>query len=56
MRLSNDNNQKEGVTKKSVEKKNEISPKKGFDATKYWGKVKLKKHPLELQKQMRDEW
>ena len=30
--------------------------KKGFDAKKYCGKIKLKEHPLEIQKRLRDEW
>lgn len=38
--------------KKAAEKK----PKKGFDAGKYCGKIKLKKHPLKIQKELRDEW
>lgn len=29
---------------------------KTFDAHKYCGILKLKKSPLEIQKQMRDEW
>lgn len=29
---------------------------KKFDAQKHCGTIKLKKSPLEIQKQMRDEW
>ncbi|MFY0481754.1 hypothetical protein ACI6PS_04045 [Flavobacterium sp. PLA-1-15] len=32
------------------------SNKKGFDAGAFLGKIKLKKDPLVIQKQMRDEW
>lgn len=34
----------------------EQKPKKGFNAEKYCGKIKLKAHPLEIQKKLRDEW
>lgn len=29
---------------------------KGINAKKYCGVIKLKKHPLAIQKEMRDEW
>ncbi len=31
-------------------------PKKGLDAKKYCGILKLHEHPLAIQKKMRDEW
>jgi hypothetical protein len=31
-------------------------PKKGLDAKKYCGILKLREHPLAIQKRMRDEW
>jgi hypothetical protein len=31
------------------------SKPKLFDAKKYFGKIKIKGHPLEIQRQMRDE-
>jgi diacylglycerol kinase family enzyme len=37
----------------TIEKRKE---KKGFDAKKYCGKIKLKEHPLEIQKRLRDEF
>ena len=53
--ILNKNSQKSDVDNflKKVEKK---KPQKGFDAAKYCGKVKLKEHPLEIQKKLRDEW
>lgn len=39
-----------------LKKASEKKAKKGFDANKYCGKVKLKEHPLDIQKKIRDEW
>lgn len=33
-----------------------IQKRKGFDAKKYLGIIKLKEDPLTIQKKMRDEW
>jgi hypothetical protein len=33
-----------------------VQVKKGFDAQKYCGVIKLKEHPLTIQKKLRDEW
>ncbi len=33
-----------------------MKPKKGIDAKKYCGILKLSEHPLVMQKTMRDEW
>ncbi len=43
---------------KKLEKKLEEmqQKKKGFDAKKYCGTIKLAKDPLEIQKEMRSEW
>jgi hypothetical protein len=41
------------VIKKQVEK---VQTKKGLDAQKYSGVIKLKDQPLSIQKAMRDEW
>lgn len=30
--------------------------KKGFDAEKFCGKIKLKEHPLKIQRKLRNEW
>jgi hypothetical protein len=38
------------------EKLSSLSNTKGFDAHKFCGVLKLKKTPLQIQKQMRDEW
>lgn len=51
---------KSGATKKSIDailKKfsKEFYPK-GLDAYKYLGKLKLSKNPLEIQKELRNEW
>jgi hypothetical protein len=48
---------KKGTSKKSIKhlvKKTQV--KKGIDSKKYSGVLKLKEHPLDIQKQMRDEW
>ena len=51
---------KSGASKKSIEtilKKvsKELKPK-GINAHKYLGKVKLSKNPLDIQKELRNEW
>ncbi len=33
-----------------------IKVKKGVDTRKYCGVIKLKENPLQIQKQLRDEW
>ena len=48
---------KKGATKKemlTLEKK--LEKPRGIDTRKYCGVIKLKNDPLEIQKQMRDEW
>ena len=49
---------KKGSSAKSVKQKIEkhINSKKKFDLKKYCGVISLKKDPLELQKEWRDEW
>ena len=42
--------------KKILEYIEEISPKKGLNASKYAGTVKIKEDGLSLQKRLRDEW
>jgi|LakMenEpi03Aug12_release.lakeMendotaPanAssembly.Ray.scaffolds.fasta_scaffold864231_1 hypothetical protein len=48
---------KKGTSKTSIRnlvKKTQM--KKGIDAKKYSGVLKLKEHPLDIQKKLRDEW
>lgn len=33
-----------------------LKVKKGIDAKKYCGVIKLKENPLDIQKKLRDEW
>ena len=50
---------KSGASKKSIEtsiKKLSSSKKKGFDANKFCGVIKLNEEPLDIQKRLRDEW
>lgn len=50
---------KRGASKKSIEtsiKKLGGSKKKGFDANKFCGVVKLNEDPMGIQKRLRDEW
>jgi hypothetical protein len=50
---------KSGASKESIEssiKKLSNSNKKGFDANKFCGVVKLNEEPLDIQKRLRDEW
>jgi hypothetical protein len=48
---------KQGSSKASIEKLLEkLKSKKGLDAKKYCGVIKLKANPLTIQKMMRDEW
>ena len=46
-----------GTTRKKLDAflKN-IKEKKGVNAKKYCGVIKLKENPLDIQKKMRDEW
>jgi hypothetical protein len=41
---------------KQIEKDKEKMPKPTHDFSKYVGKIKFDKDPLEIQKEMRDEW
>jgi hypothetical protein len=41
---------------KQIEKDKEKMPKPKHDFSKYVGKIKFDKDPLEIQKEMRDEW
>ncbi len=48
---------KKGISKTSLRhlvKKTQV--KKGIDAQKYCGVIKLKEHPVDIQKNLRDEW
>ena len=48
---------KKGISKTSIRhlvQKTQV--KKGLDAMKYSGVIKLKQHPLDIQKKLRDEW
>ena len=48
---------KKGTSKASIRhlvQKTQI--KKGIDAQKYCGVIKLKEHPLDIQKRLRNEW
>jgi len=48
---------KKGTSKKSIQKiLQKIRTKRGLDAFKYCGIIKLKEDPLLIQKQMRNEW
>jgi hypothetical protein len=51
---------KKGASKKEIdaitEKLSKIRRKKGFDANKHCGVIKLKEDPLAIQKRLRDEW
>jgi len=48
---------KKGSSKHAIKqlvKKTQL--KKGIDAKKYSGTIKLKEHPIAIQKRLRDEW
>jgi hypothetical protein len=48
---------KKGASKSSIKQLlQKIQVKKGIDAYKYCGVIKLKQHPILLQKILRDEW
>ncbi|MGY6522217.1 MAG: hypothetical protein ACXIUD_10830 [Mongoliitalea sp.] len=48
---------KKGSDRKEIEKAlSKVKSKRKFDAYKYCGTVILKEDPLEIQKEMRDEW
>lgn len=50
---------KSGADKHLIEKRLKAlysSPKKGFDAHKFCGILKLEEDPLVIQKRLRDEW
>ncbi len=52
---------KKGATKEDIKKLNiklskSRKPKKGFDAFKHCGVIKLTEDPLVIQKRLRDEW
>ncbi len=49
---------KEGESKTSIDRKLKklYAGKKGFQAYKYLGKIKIDEEPMEIQKRLRDEW
>lgn len=50
---------KSGANKQIIAKRLETlykAPKKGFDAKKFCGILKLEEDPLTIQKRLRDEW
>jgi hypothetical protein len=48
---------KQGSSKASIRKSLEkLKSKRGLDAVKYCGVIKLKEHPVTIQKRLRDEW
>ncbi len=48
---------KQGSSKASIRLSLEkLKRNKGIDAKKYCGVIKLKEHPLTIQKKLRDEW
>ena len=48
---------KQGSSKKVIsEALKKLRNKRGFDAKKYLGIIKLKEDPLSIKKKMRDEW
>ena len=48
---------KKGTSKNSIKQLvQKTQLKKGIDAKKHSGVIKLKEHPLEIQKKLRDEW
>ncbi len=48
---------KKGIKKEDFDKKlSSFKSKKGFDAHKHCGIIRLKEDPLTIQKRMRDEW
>lgn len=48
---------KKGASKTAIKQLvQKLQVKKGVGAYKYCGVIKLKEHPLVIQKQIRDEW
>ena len=48
---------KKGSSKAAIKQLvDKIQVKKGLDTKKYSGVIKLKEHPLTIQKALRDEW
>jgi hypothetical protein len=48
---------KKGSSKTAIKQLvDKVQIKKGLDAKKYSGLIKLKENPLTIQKSMRDEW
>lgn len=48
---------KKGANKLNIQKAlDNLTIKKGIQASKYCGKIKLAKDPLIIQKNLRDEW
>lgn len=48
---------KQSSSKRKIEEAlKKLRKRKGFDAQKYCGVIKLKEHPLSIQKKLRDEW
>jgi hypothetical protein len=48
---------KKGASKLEIKKiEKQLNTLKSKDISKYCGKIKLKKDPLQIQKELRDEW
>jgi hypothetical protein len=48
---------KRGAHKLNIQKAlDSVTLRRGIDASKYCGKIKLEKEPLTIQKNLRDEW
>ncbi|MEY4703068.1 MAG: hypothetical protein RIR96_965 [Bacteroidota bacterium] len=48
---------KKGATKKEIESiEKRLHSKREINYSKYFGKIKLKKDPLVIQKELRNEW
>jgi hypothetical protein len=48
---------KKGVNKSTLKQLvKKTQSKKGMDTKKFNGVIKLKEHPLDIQKKLRDEW
>jgi hypothetical protein len=47
----------QGTTKEKLEKLlKKLKPRLGVDTKKHCGVIKLKEDPIQIQKQLRDEW
>jgi hypothetical protein len=47
---------KKGSSKKTIQKQLSKAKSKGFPASKFTGKIKIKMDALAIQKKLRDEW